>query len=437
MAEFTNPHRQQRPPSTPRPVSSTVGPHGDEPVQQEEEFYNRTSTFAFDFDPFSHLDSSSNPFFFADYGTSFDLGFDLNAEPENPGCEYEDSSCFCFGGEEDDEEMNFVTDLFEPRQSLVTEDLTWDMDSVWEELDHGFRFGPTLSTGLRVAGIDSESDSEVNLGFINNDDDNHDNFGIINYLTNENERDELEWEEVSERIQFDERDNLNLVINGIEEVSVSSAISLDELAEEQGNLEWEVLLAVNNSESTFEFEYAGVNNIIRNEVLGFSHEDYVLTMEDDALFGQLVENEHQSKGSPPAAKSVVENLTSVVLTKEEIGENNSNNCVACAVCKNEFAVGENATKLPCRHLYHGGCIIPWLEIRNTCPLCRYELPTDDADYEKKRSERVGDSNTPGLINDFERNRLRHGYYYYNMGGTSVNVNIIDQLVELKSLRQSA
>ncbi|KAL6572812.1 hypothetical protein OROHE_002288 [Orobanche hederae] len=406
MAEVTNPHRQQRPPpSTQRPVSATVGPHGDVPVHQEEEFYHRTSTFAFDFDPFSHPDSSSDPSLFADYATSYDLGFDLNIEPENPGCEYEDPNCFFFGGEEDDEQMNFVTDLFETRQSLVTEDLTWDLDSGREELDHGFGFGPALGlcTGLRVAGIDSESDSEVNLGIINNDDDSHDNFGIINnYRTSENEREEFEWEEVSERIQFDERDNLNLVINGIEEVSVSSAISLDELAEEQRNLEWEVLLAVNNSEGTFEFEYTDVNNIIRNEVSRVNHEDYVLTMEYDALFGQLAENENALKGSPPAAKSVVENLPSVVLTKEEIGENNSNNCVACAVCKDEFAVGENTTKLPCRHFYHGGCIIPWLEIRNTCPVCRYELPTDDADYENKRSERVGDRNTPGLINDFEQ-----------------------------------
>ncbi|KAL6551641.1 hypothetical protein OROGR_007795 [Orobanche gracilis] len=405
MAEVTNPHRQQRsPPSTQRPVSATAGTHEDEPVQQEEGFYPRTSTFTFDLDPFSHLDSSSNPSFFADYATSYDLGFDLNAESENPGCEYEDPNCFFFGGEDDDEQVNFVTDLFEPRQSLVTEDLTWDLDSGREELDHGFGFGPALGlcTGLRVAGIDSESDSEVNLGFINNDDDNYDNFGIINnYRTSENEREEFDWEEVSERIQFDERDNLNLVVNGIEEVSVSSAISLDELAEEQRNLEWEVLLAVNNSESTFEFEYTDVNNIIRNEVSRFNHEDYVLTMEYDAFFGQLADNENALKGSPPASKSIVENLPSVVLTKEELGENNSNNCVVCAVCKNEFTVGENATKLPCPHFYHGGCIIPWLEIRNTCPVCRYELPTDDADYEKKRGERVSDSNTPGLINDFE------------------------------------
>ncbi|KAL0343754.1 UNVERIFIED_CONTAM: E3 ubiquitin-protein ligase RING1-like [Sesamum angustifolium] len=122
-------------------------------------------------------------------------------------------------------------------------------------------------------------------------------------------------------------------------------------------------------------------------------------MQYDVLFGQLVENENALKGSPPAAKSVVENLPSVVLTKEEIEENN--NVVVCAVCKDEFAVGEKVTRMPCCHLYHGECILPWLSIRNTCPVCRYQLPTDDADYEKRRSERVGGGINSHLVDDFE------------------------------------
>lgn len=79
----------------------------------------------------------------------------------------------------------------------------------------------------------------------------------------------------------------------------------------------------------------------------------------------------------------------MVLTKEEVGENTNNSIIACAVCKDEVSVGEKVTRLPCCHLYHRECILPWLEIRNTCPVCRYELPTDDADYEKRRRERGG------------------------------------------------
>ncbi|EPS71177.1 hypothetical protein M569_03584, partial [Genlisea aurea] len=104
-------------------------------------------------------------------------------------------------------------------------------------------------------------------------------------------------------------------------------------------------------------------------------EDYILSMEYNALFGQFPDNNDNpsSKGSPPASKSAVENLRRTVLTKREVGEDRA---PACAVCKEEFAAGEEATAMPCRHMYHGECIVPWLGIRNTCPVCRYELPTD-------------------------------------------------------------
>ncbi|KAL0332170.1 UNVERIFIED_CONTAM: E3 ubiquitin-protein ligase RING1-like [Sesamum calycinum] len=389
MAEVSNLHRHHHPPqSTRSPV-----PAVEETEPQEDEFYHHSNPFVFDFDSFSPPSISSNPSFFDDYATTFDFGFDLNAESRIP-------------------------DLFEPRQPHVEDDPIWELDSGRaEESALEFGFGPGLgsSMGLRVVDMDSESDSEefeVNSGFINDGDDNHDSFvlGNNNYHTSEHEREEFEWEEVSERIHFDERENLNSVINRIEEISVSSDISSsegqnsslgdDERAEEERNVEWEVLLAVNNLERTFEFENSEENNSDGGEVPRVNlPEDYILTMQYDVLFGQLVENENALKGSPPAAKSVVENLPSVVLTKEEIEENN--NVVVCAVCKDEFAVGEKVTRMPCCHLYHGECILPWLSIRNTCPVCRYQLPTDDADYEKRRSERVGGGINSHLVDDFE------------------------------------
>lgn len=32
-------------------------------------------------------------------------------------------------------------------------------------------------------------------------------------------------------------------------------------------------------------------------------------------------------------------------------------------------------------------ILPWLGSRNTCPVCRFELEMDDAEYEEERKKR--------------------------------------------------
>ncbi|TVU08229.1 hypothetical protein EJB05_41626, partial [Eragrostis curvula] len=85
-------------------------------------------------------------------------------------------------------------------------------------------------------------------------------------------------------------------------------------------------------------------------------------------------------GAPPAARAAVERLQVVAVGGEEAAQ-------GCAVCKDGIAQGELATRLPCAHFYHGACIGPWLAIRNSCPVCRYELPTDDPEYERRRAKR--------------------------------------------------
>nr|GMC92029.1 E3 ubiquitin-protein ligase Praja-2 [Ipomoea batatas] len=86
------------------------------------------------------------------------------------------------------------------------------------------------------------------------------------------------------------------------------------------------------------------------------------------------------RGAPPAAVSVVNSLPCVVIKDHEQLDDN----LACAICKDSLSVGSVVNQLPCSHVYHPSCILPWLSSRNTCPLCRYELPTDDQDYEVRK-----------------------------------------------------
>ncbi|XP_010558297.1 PREDICTED: E3 ubiquitin-protein ligase SGR9, amyloplastic-like [Tarenaya hassleriana] len=58
--------------------------------------------------------------------------------------------------------------------------------------------------------------------------------------------------------------------------------------------------------------------------------------------------------------------------------------VECVICKEEMREGRDVCEMPCRHLFHWKCILPWLSKRNTCPSCRFQLPTDDVFAEIQR-----------------------------------------------------
>jgi hypothetical protein len=93
--------------------------------------------------------------------------------------------------------------------------------------------------------------------------------------------------------------------------------------------------------------------------------------------------QQQRTGPPPASKSAVERLDEIKVTEAHIKTQ-----ALCSVCQDTFGKGDSALGLPCDHLYHRECITPWLTEHNTCPMCRYELPTDDAEYERGRIQRM-------------------------------------------------
>ncbi|XP_075518454.1 E3 ubiquitin-protein ligase MPSR1-like [Primulina tabacum] len=87
------------------------------------------------------------------------------------------------------------------------------------------------------------------------------------------------------------------------------------------------------------------------------------------------------KGQPPASKESIEALERVEIEKD--GEE-------CVICLEEWAVGEMAKEMPCKHIFHGGCIEKWLKMHGSCPVCRYKMPVDeDDDSNGKSSEENG------------------------------------------------
>ncbi|KAK7355687.1 hypothetical protein VNO80_14947 [Phaseolus coccineus] len=58
--------------------------------------------------------------------------------------------------------------------------------------------------------------------------------------------------------------------------------------------------------------------------------------------------------------------------------------IECVICREEMRIGRDVCELPCQHLFHWMCILPWLGKRNTCPCCRFRLPSDDVFGEIQR-----------------------------------------------------
>ncbi|KAM7501871.1 hypothetical protein LguiB_000775 [Lonicera macranthoides] len=94
----------------------------------------------------------------------------------------------------------------------------------------------------------------------------------------------------------------------------------------------------------------------------------------DRLLEQLAQieiNGFSRSDQPPASKVAVESLPTIEIADVHIDSESH-----CAVCKEAFLLGSEAREMPCKHIYHSDCILPWLSLRNSCPVCRHELPTD-------------------------------------------------------------
>lgn len=106
----------------------------------------------------------------------------------------------------------------------------------------------------------------------------------------------------------------------------------------------------------------------------------------------------------------------------------SHHNVCCAICIEEFVLGETLRQLPCEHEFHTECIIPWLTERHpSCPLCKQKvMPPEEEEEEAEEGLSTTPQRSSGDEGDGGTNLLDTAWQsigtflaYYRRGRTLV------------------
>ena len=76
---------------------------------------------------------------------------------------------------------------------------------------------------------------------------------------------------------------------------------------------------------------------------------------------------HPNTANPASPVSIAK-IKTVRITQELLKFNST-----CTICQEAFQEGEYLKQLECEHFYHEECIVPWLQVKNNCPVCRLEI----------------------------------------------------------------
>ncbi|KAJ3677128.1 hypothetical protein LUZ60_002852 [Juncus effusus] len=153
-----------------------------------------------------------------------------------------------------------------------------------------------------------------------------------------------------------------------------------------------------------------------NREFGDDQDEVMRTLEiirglnDDVDLQSVIDATFQDVDSapkkPPASKDVVATLPILELNEDLIAKLGRE--TECAVCRENLVIGDKMQELPCKHLFHPPCLKPWLDEHNSCPVCRYELRTDDHVYESwKEREKEAEEERRGAAN-----AVRGGEFMY-------------------------
>ena len=114
------------------------------------------------------------------------------------------------------------------------------------------------------------------------------------------------------------------------------------------------------------------------------------------------------QGPPPAPRSAIDAMPTIKMTQAHLQTDSH-----CPVCKDQFEPGTEARRMPCNHIYHSDCIVPWLVQHNSCPVCRHVMGSTPPNRRQSPStvSRSGSSNTRGTESSEQNSSRRNPFSF--------------------------
>ncbi|KAH9450817.1 hypothetical protein Pst134EA_017414 [Puccinia striiformis f. sp. tritici] len=134
---------------------------------------------------------------------------------------------------------------------------------------------------------------------------------------------------------------------------------------------------------------AGQNFYLRNRLAGYGQIRYI----EGALMHWDPKSDERTgeNGEAHMVQSKIEQQSSSLVHGSSIDTHKEDssqiyNDATCVVCLAEYGRGEQVLQLQkCQHIFHEGCLRPWLEYQGTCPTCRSAL-FDESEPNAKTQE---------------------------------------------------
>lgn len=97
----------------------------------------------------------------------------------------------------------------------------------------------------------------------------------------------------------------------------------------------------------------------------------VLTDDEFKVAMATLKKQAYTPSSSPQ-KTVFRRVVSGIFQTQKTA-NNTEEEKACTICLETVRPGEQVAVTPCSHMFHPGCVAPWVKGHGSCPVCRFVL----------------------------------------------------------------